>query len=389
MGKLTSSQRNELRDYLIRQGVSFKPLQDEMVDHISCDLEDRMSQGYSFPEAWRQSMDELPDNHFQSIQTEIMETINKRFNLSQTLSFLALALFFVSTTFKILRFPLSGEILLLSFGAIAASLLTTSLTGISLNKGKKGSLRLLSMIGAIIIFITGFSFRVLHLPGADQLILLAIGLLILSLTANAIYVYRHASGEGNLLTFLHQKYTPGIERFSLLLLIPLAIYKVVSILNDSADFAGNMILLVVIFGAGLQFIALCWRTMETDISRRNPFTLTAVLISGFCLTIVFLGPLLPLSLRIVLIALYSATSGWLAFRMESEPRKMKRIDLSSACPGCIPGMGTREAQFNAVVHRSPFFQHPGVDAPADRFVPVPEGRHHAHLHARLGRLLFV
>lgn len=74
-------------------------------------------------------MDELPDNHFQSIQTEIMATINKRFTLSQTLSFLALALFFVSTTFKIFRFPLSREILLLSFGAIAASLLTTSLHG--------------------------------------------------------------------------------------------------------------------------------------------------------------------------------------------------------------------------------------------------------------------
>lgn len=181
------------------------------------------------------------------------------------------------------------------------------------------------MIGAIIIFIIGFSFRVLHLPGADQLILLAIGLLILSLLANAIYVYRHPSGEGNLVTFLHEKYTPGIERFFLLLLIPLSIYKVVSILNDSADF-------VVIFGAGLQFIALCWRTIETDLSRRNPFALTAVLISGFCLTIVFLGPLLPLSLRIVLIALYSVTSGWLAFRMESEPGKISASMFLALAP---------------------------------------------------------
>jgi hypothetical protein len=41
MGKLNSEQRNILREFLEAQGLSFKPLQDEMMDHISCDVEDR------------------------------------------------------------------------------------------------------------------------------------------------------------------------------------------------------------------------------------------------------------------------------------------------------------------------------------------------------------
>lgn len=164
------------------------------------------------------------------------------------------------------------------------------------------------------------------------MVLLAVGTLIISLLVNTVYVYQHASGEGNLLTFLLEKYASGIERFFSFLLFPLFLYKVVSIVSETDSVAGNMILLVVIFGAGLQFIALSWRSMEKDLFKRSGLTLTATMVSCLCLMLVFLGPILPFELRIFLIAVFSIVSGWLAYYMEEEPKKLASSIMAVLVP---------------------------------------------------------
>lgn len=320
MGKLTDHQRKGLREFLENEGLSFKPLQDEMVDHISCDLEDRMSEGYSFEDAWIQSVGELPDSHFLIIQKEVMETINKRFALSRLFSFFALGLILISTLFKMLHLQFAGEVLLLSFAFMAVALLTTALSGIYVNKGKKGAAKVLAVILGVILMLTGFSFKILHMPGGDQILIPAVGILIISLVVNLFHIYRSRSGEGYLLTYLHQKYTPGIERFLLLLLFPVVIYRVITILTERTDFFGQVILLVVIFGAGLQFIVLASRKMEEN-PKQNIFTLIAIIVCFSCLILPFLGPLLPLPIRIVVIALFTPVAGWLAYTMDDGSSK--------------------------------------------------------------------
>src|SRR5687768_17085488 len=123
--ELTTDQKQRIREYLEQQGLFFQPLQDEMLDHLSCDLELRMLEGYSFDKAWHEVTSDIGNNHFQNIQKEIMETIDKRFTWSQGLSFLALGLLLISMLFKVLHLQLAGEILILSFVFIAAALLTT------------------------------------------------------------------------------------------------------------------------------------------------------------------------------------------------------------------------------------------------------------------------
>jgi hypothetical protein len=328
--ELTTDQKQRVREYLEQQGLSFKPLQDEMADHLSCDLELRMLDGSTFDEAWHQITDEIGDNHFQPIQKEIMETINKRFTWSQGLSFLALGLLLISMLFKVLHMPLAGELIILSFVFIAASLLTTSLTGVFLNRGKQGAARVLSMVFGIIILLIGYGFKVLHMPGADELLLLAVTVLIISLLVNTLHVYQNSSGHSNLLTYLHEKYTPGIERFFLILLLPLLVYNGVMILQEAQP--ANFILLVIMFGSGLQFIAMSWRTMEKDLLKRNLLTLSATMISSVCLTLPFLGPVIPFEARVVMIVLFSAVSGWLAYTMEEQPRSISSLIMACLVP---------------------------------------------------------
>lgn len=326
MGALTEQEKNRLREYLHHQGLSFKPLQDEMFDHIGCDLEERMAQGLSFQEAWDQSTTEIPTNHFQHIQQEVMETINKRFTWSQGLSFFALGLILMGILFKTLHLQFAGEVLLLSFVFLAASLLTGSLSGILLNRRKDGVTRVLAVVAGIIALLVGFSFKILHLTGADQMMMLAVALLIISVVVNSIHVYQHTAGRENLLTYLHEKHTPGIERFLLFLVAPLIIYKVVLILMGTKEFLGSIMLLIVSFGAGLQLIVLTWRAMEKDLAKKRATILMATIGGAFCFILPFLGQLLPLPVRIMLITLFCPVAGWLAYNVE-EPGKPIHVFL--------------------------------------------------------------
>jgi hypothetical protein len=328
---IREEQRATIKEQLLHKGLTFKPLQEEMIDHICCDLEEKITSGLSFDEALRNTMSDIPEDHFRIIQKRTMDTINRRFVLSQGLSYAALGSLLCSLTFKILHLQFTDSLLILSFLLIAASLLVSAISGIYRNKDKKGALSVLAVIIGTVTLLSGYTFRILRLPGADPIIGVAVTVLAISLLANTFLIYRTASGKGNLLTYLHEKYTPGIERFLMLSLLPITLYKVVTIVNPQYNFLGGLILLIVIFGGGIQFVALTWRKFESDASHRTPYKLGALIISLMCLVLVYLGNLIPFEVRVLMIALYSAVTAWLAFNLE-EPKTIPHLILASLVP---------------------------------------------------------
>jgi hypothetical protein len=317
MNRLTDDQRRLIRNFLEGQGLTFDPLLEEMLDHVSSDIEERMKQGISFDEALRQARDEIPENHLVTIQTETMETINKRFTISRTLSFLALALMFGGTGFKILHLQGASALLLLSFAAIAGAFLSSTVSGIYIHKEKKGAARVLSIVAGTLLLMLGYSFRLLHLPGADFIVVLGVAISLASLLFNTLYVYRNTSGESNLLTYLHEKYTPGIERFFLLLLVPTGILRILTLPLPPNAFLGSFILIIVIYGAGLQLFALLWRRLEKYPGKRNVAILSALILSFTCFDLVFLGELLGYEIRLVLIMIFSMITAWLTINLDT------------------------------------------------------------------------
>ena len=276
-----------------------------------------MEKGIAFDVAWRQAKDEIPENHLVTIQYETMETINKRFTISRTLSFLALALMFAGTGFKILHLQGATELLLLSFVAIAGAFLSSTVSGIYIHKEKKGAARVLSIVAGTLLLMLGYSFRLLHLPGADLFVVLGVTIGLGSLLFNTLYVYRNKSGESNLLTYLHEKYTPGIERFFLLLLVPTGILKIMILPLPPNAFLGSIILIIVIYGAGLQFFALLWRNLEKYPGKRNVAILSALILSFTCFDLVFLGELLGFEIRLILIMVFSIITAWLTITIDT------------------------------------------------------------------------
>jgi hypothetical protein len=330
MSDLSSTQRGEIEKFLIRQGVTFEPLLAEITDHIGCDIEEQMADGFSFDDAWRNILSALPENHFKNIQQQTMENISKRMNLSQGMSYMALALLFCSMIFKVMHLQYGGVLLLMSFGLIATPLLLNTIEGIRMNREKKGALLVLGIIAGIVLLMVGYSFKILHLPGADFFVLIAIVTILALAVLNTMHVYRQSSGAKNLLTFLHDKYTPGIERFFLILVLPLSVYKVITIVNPDVNFFGLFILLVVIFGAGMQYIALNWRVMESN--SLSKFVRIAFMISIFCFTLPFLGPLLPYQFRLIVVMMFCVSAAIVSYHTDQVSHRLLSTIIAVAIP---------------------------------------------------------
>jgi hypothetical protein len=316
MEKLTEEQRRCVRNFLSSQGLTFGPLVEEMFDHVTSDIEERMKHGLSFEEAVNQMQLGIPENHLLNIQIETMETINRRFSVSRILSMIALALIFGGIVFKILHLPGASELLILSFAAMAGSFLSGTVSGIYYHREKKGAVRVLSIVAGTMLLMLGYTFRLMHWPGADGIVMLGVGLGILSLLFNTFHVYRHHSPQLNLLSYLHEKYTPGIERFFLILLVPTVILRIIMLPLPKNAFLGTVILVIIIYGAGLQYFATTWRQLEKNMEARNIANFSALVLSACCFSLVFLGEVLTMELRIILIMVFSIATAWLTFKID-------------------------------------------------------------------------
>jgi hypothetical protein len=315
---LSKEQRDDIRNFLLGRGLGFKPLLDEMADHVSCDLEKLMTDGLSYEDAWKQTITRLPEDHFIQIQNETMQTINQRYSLSRVFTYVGMAALFGAVIFKVMHLAGGGGLLIGSFGALALALITGSVAGIYFNRDKDGALRVLAVVTGVLLLQAGYAFRLLHLTGATQLVALGVTVLLVAMIVNTMHVYKQASGSGNLFTFLHDKYSPGIERF-ILIISPLLVFTELKLVH-----------LVVIFAAGLQFFALLWTNMEKDPSRNNIATAAAVILACMCFITPMLGEIVSFKIRLILVTLFSFVGAFLVWRLE--PSKSVASYLVSLSP---------------------------------------------------------
>jgi hypothetical protein len=301
---LTPEQRDDIRNFLLSRGLAFKPLLDEMADHVACDLENLMSEGLSYDDAWKKTISELPEDHFNQIQKDTMETINNRFTISRVFTYVGMAALLTATVFKIMHLRGADEGVLIAFGALALSLITGSVSGIYFNRDKDGAMRVVAIVIGIILVMTGYTFKILHLPGGDQIIVMAVLAMLVAMVINTQYVHNNASGRGNLFTFLHERHSPGIERF-LLMMLPLLVFIELKL--------GH---LVVIFAAGLQLIALIWSRMEKNTSKNDLITVGAVIVMSACFAIPMLGNIVAFNIRLLMVTAFAFVGAFLCFRLE-------------------------------------------------------------------------
>jgi hypothetical protein len=80
----------------------------------------------------------------------------------------------------------------------------------------------------------------------------------------------------------------------------------------------DLVLLIVIFGAGIHLLALFWRVLENKPSVCRPTVLAGIVISIIVFVPVFAGELIPMQVRIIMVVLYSIVAAWLALQSDEK-----------------------------------------------------------------------
>lgn len=178
--KLTPEQENFVYEYVETKKIGNKLLKNDLIDHLFCVIEIQLEKGSSFNIAFDRALNQLAPNGLEEIEKETIYLLNynRIIIMKQFMYFVgflgALALT-AGITFKLLSLPFGYE--LFATGFLILFLIFIPLYSFDRYKitiAKNLSQRIKIILGVIASLITGLSglFKVLHLQGADLLLML-------------------------------------------------------------------------------------------------------------------------------------------------------------------------------------------------------------------------
>lgn len=208
MNVLSSDQLNQIRESVSRANITLQTLQEELIDHMCCEVENLMESGYSFGEAFRMLQDQANSKTLQDILESTLLLTNKHFAFMKTMLKLSglfgLSLISTGTLLRILFIPganvwiVSGFVLLTFLFLPSAVFLDYTLA-----TQKKLFQRISLLLGSMALC-NGILFKVMQWTGANVLInlgFLLLLVLVLPLVFSTHVKSSHSKTEKYLLGF--------------------------------------------------------------------------------------------------------------------------------------------------------------------------------------------
>ncbi len=180
MSELSLRQTDTIARFVKNHSIVFSHLGDDLIDHLCCDIEDKMRAGSDFEEAFTSVKGIIGTRGLEDIQETTLYAVDSKYRkmkkLMKITGVAGTVMLGFAALFKILH--LAGASVLLLLGAlILVTLFLPSSLGV-LWKESKSSKRLFLFIAAFIsstLFIIGVIFKIQHWPGSG--ITLTIGVL--------------------------------------------------------------------------------------------------------------------------------------------------------------------------------------------------------------------
>jgi hypothetical protein len=172
--KLSRNEIDFIKDDVKKSEISFSHLEEELVDHLCCMVEELINDGYSFDKAFNSVRKEVGMDSLKAIEIQTLILINKKFHaMKQTMKIsgiIGLSAIVISSLMKIMHWPGANIILTLGF----ATLLLAYLPALSLTLKKEKILKRkmqLSYVGIITAFVLLLSllFSIMNWPFGDYL----------------------------------------------------------------------------------------------------------------------------------------------------------------------------------------------------------------------------
>jgi hypothetical protein len=173
---LTGSNLEWLIGEVRKAGITYSHLQDELIDHICCDVEQEMQCGLSFEKAYAKVRDKVGIGGLERIQEDTLYIIDKKYrimkNTMKISGMIAPILLVLGTILKILHLPVAGIMMVAGFVTLSFVFLPSALY-VSYKEVSNRTRKWTHIIGFLGIFFTslGFLFRIQHWPGTAVLLM--------------------------------------------------------------------------------------------------------------------------------------------------------------------------------------------------------------------------
>lgn len=291
MARLSKDEIKRISDDLHLEGITFEPLRSELIDHLICDVETRLDEGLGFEEAWKVVKSQIPTNHFNHIQKETMELLNKKINPTQVFSAISLALLVFATLFKMLHLQGAGYLLLFFLVAASATLVVGTTRSIYVYKEFKGRIVMLLATAFIVTFIAALCFGVLKLPGYLPLLYFSVISICIFFPSLSLYFYLSKQKlKDHLLIKLTKENQGIIEKTALILIGFGLVFNYSSLLAGQESFIGVIFFVFSIILVGMYAYSLTW-VHFVKMERPGNTTSLFLLISSSVAFIMFILPL--------------------------------------------------------------------------------------------------
>ena len=179
---LTEQQVKTITIDVENEGINFSHLSMDIIDHVCCDIEEHMSQGVSFTDAYSKVKESFGIKGLRQIQQDTLMLIDKNYRIMKKsmkmIGVFALALMAFGALFKIGHWPGASFMLVLSFFFTTFVFYPTLLYVIykEVNQKKQALIYITALISGI-LFMTGVLFKINHWPKADLLFFLGVGII--------------------------------------------------------------------------------------------------------------------------------------------------------------------------------------------------------------------
>ena len=181
MAELNDKQIRRISKEIDRSGLTYTELQEELLDHLCCDVEAEMNEGLEFIRALEKVRKGMGDNRLQEIQEETLLLINQKYRIMKkfmyVLGIIAPSLLLLGSLFKWQHLPGAG--LLITFGLFLLGVIfipvyvMVKIRDTRENKKKVNtSLYIIGMITGI-LFLAAALCKIQHIPGAEILIIIS------------------------------------------------------------------------------------------------------------------------------------------------------------------------------------------------------------------------
>jgi len=234
MKGLSSEQVDFIADEVENSEIDSDELKEDLIDHLCCAVEDYMIEGMSFDEAYGKAYQSVCPNGFGEIYEETLLLLStKKIILMKKLLYLSgfVTTTFITTSYLFKALHLPGAAILLGISMILLVLVLLPLFLLHFFKKEFSqymSYKMKYIFGflGMALFITSIFFKLMHLQGAEAILLISVGVINFGFLPFFFYrLYKKdkiTSDSGNIQITL--KYILGF--FGIVLFLTATIFKV-------------------------------------------------------------------------------------------------------------------------------------------------------------------